>query len=272
MLGRIASVLVAGVGVLIAGELNRQAVGAPVVVDDAKAAALGIRKLVGQHLVLYTDLPASPEIDSLPAIFDQAVPQWAEYFGVDEAKTRDWRVQAFLIGDRKTFDKLGVMPAGDDQFLHGLAAGSEFWLYDQPTPYYRRHLLLHEGTHAFMEKFLGGCGPGWYMEGMAELFGTHRLGAGSREQGAGSEGNSGAAAQLEMRVMPRSREEVPMWGRIKLIRDAVAAGRMLDLSAVMELDNRKQMDNESMPGAGRQRSFWIRIRGIAIGSASSNCM
>ena len=36
-----------------------------------------------------------------------------------------------------------------------------------------------------------------------------------------------------------------MWGRIKLIRDAVAAGRMLDLSAVMALDNRKQMDDES---------------------------
>jgi hypothetical protein len=245
VLSRIASVLVASVCVLIAGELNRQAVGAPVVVDGAKAQALGIRKLVGQHLVLYTDLPSSPEIDSLPAVFDRAVPEWAEYFGVDEAKTRDWRVRAFLIGDRKPFDKLGVMPAGDDQFLHGLAAGSEFWLYDQPSSYYRRHLLLHEGTHAFMGKFLGGCGPGWYMEGTAELFGTHRLGARSREPGARSQGNDDPAVQLETRVMPRGRDEVPMWGRIKLIRDAVAAGRMLDLPAVMALDNRKQMDDES---------------------------
>ena len=97
--------------------------------------------------------------------------------------------------------------------------------------YYRRHLLLHEGTHAFMGKFLGGCGPGWYMEGTAELFGTHRM--------------DDRRGELQMRVMPRDREEVPMWGRIKLIRDAVAAGHGLDLSAVMALDNRKQMDDES---------------------------
>jgi hypothetical protein len=238
----------AGAAISVVGAFQC-ALATPITVDDAKAQTLGIRKLVGQHLVLYTDLPASPEIDSLPAVFDQAVPKWAEYFGVDEAKTRDWQVRAFLIGDRKLFDKLGVMPAGDDQFLHGLAAGSEFWLYDQPTAYYRRHLLLHEGTHAFMGKFSGGCGPGWYMEGTAELFGTHRIGAGNHpegtRQGARIERKGDATAQLEMRAMPRSREEVPMWGRIKLIRDAVAAGRMLDLPAVMALDNHKQMDDES---------------------------
>ena len=69
----------------------------------------------------------------------------------------------------------------------------EFWLYDQPTAYYRRHLMLHEGTHVFMVSFLGGCGPGWYMEGTAELFGTHRL----DEQ----------SGQLTLRIMPRSREK-----------------------------------------------------------------
>src|SRR5207248_3262465 len=57
--------------------------------------------------------------------------------------------------------------------------------------------------------------------------------------------DAGADAILEMRVMPRSRDEVPMWGRIKLVRDAVVAGRMLDLPAVMALDNHKQMDDES---------------------------
>jgi hypothetical protein len=50
---------------------------------------------------------------------------------------------------------------------------------------------------------------------------------------------------LQMRIMPRGRDEVPMWGRIKLIRDAVVAGHALDLPAVMALDNRTQMDNES---------------------------
>src|SRR5262249_49135023 len=118
-------------------------------IDDGQAQTAGVRKLVGQHITLYTDLPSSPEIDSLPAVFDAAVPEWAEYFGIDAAQTRDWQVRAFLIGDRKVFDKLGVMPTGDSSFLHGLATGSELWLYDQPSAYYRRHLLLHEGTHAF---------------------------------------------------------------------------------------------------------------------------
>ena len=226
-------VLVIWVGVATSSivGLNRQAIGAPTAVDDAKAQAAGIRMLVGRHIVLYTDLPSKPEIDSLPAVFDKAVPEWAEYFGVDLAKTEGWQVRAFLIGDRKAFDKLGVMPTGDDKFLHGLSTGSDLWLYDQPSAYYRRHLLLHEGTHAFMGKFLGGCGPGWYMEGTAELFGTHRM--------------DDRTSELQMRVMPRDREEVPMWGRIKLIRDAVAAGRGLDLSAVMALDNRQQMDDGS---------------------------
>jgi hypothetical protein len=115
--------------------------------------------------------------------------------------------------------------------VNGISMGAELWLRDQPTPYYRRHLLLHEGTHVFMESFLGGCGPGWYMEGTAELFGTHRL-----------DEKTGA---LTMRIMPKDRAEVPMLGRVKLIRDAVANHHTLALPEVMKLDNRVQMNNES---------------------------
>jgi hypothetical protein len=199
--------------------------------NDSRVASSDIRKLTSRHLLLYTDLASDPEIDKLPAVFDQAVPQWAEYFGVDPAKTRDWQVRAFLIGDRRRFDALGLMPAGNDQFVNGISMGSQLWLYDQPTPYYRRHLLLHEGTHAFMVSFLGGCGPGWYMEGTAELMGTHRL--------------DDETGKLTLRVMPQSRTEVPMLGRVKLVRDAVAAGRPLTFPAVMQIDNRQQLGNES---------------------------
>ena len=65
-------------------------------VDDARAAALGIRKLTGKHVDLYTDFPPGPEIDALPEVFDQAFPQWCEYFHVDPARHADWR----LIGLR----------------------------------------------------------------------------------------------------------------------------------------------------------------------------
>jgi hypothetical protein len=204
-------------------------------IDDSRVGAAGIRKLAGKHLVLYTDLPSRPEIDSLPELFDRAVPLWAAYFGVDPAKTQDWQVRAFLIGDRARFAALGLMPA-DNELVHGYSQGSDLWLFDQPSDYYRRHLLLHEGTHAFMTAYLGGCGPGWYSEGTAELLATHRW----RPAEAGKLPDQ----PLTLGVMPPSREEMPMWGRIKLIREAVAAGRVRTLTDVMTIDNRRQLADE----------------------------
>jgi hypothetical protein len=45
--------------------------------------------------------------------------------------------------------------------------------------------------------------------------------------------------------MPKDRSEVPMLGRIKLNRDSVADHHALSFNAVMQLDNRAQMNNES---------------------------
>jgi hypothetical protein len=198
-------------------------------VDDARARAAGVRKLTGEHLVLYTDVPSSPEVDRLPAIFDLAVPQWAEYFGIDPAKTRGFQAQGYLVSDRRKFDALGLMPAGNVEFEHGLSSGREFWLFDQPTAYYRRHLMLHEGTHVFMVTFLGSCGPPWYMEGTAELLATHAL--------------DERYNRLTLRSMPASREDVPMLGRIKLIEDARQQNRVLDLPSILRLSNRRQLGN-----------------------------
>jgi hypothetical protein len=74
-----------------ADRAGAQSVPAPRVVDEARARAAGIRKLQGKHLVLYTDVKSDPAVDNLPMVFDLAVPLWAEYFGIDEAKTRNWR-------------------------------------------------------------------------------------------------------------------------------------------------------------------------------------
>ena len=204
---------------------------APQPVDDQAAESNGIRKLEGKYLILYTDVPSSPEVDRLPALFDAAVPQWAKYFGIDLSKKKRWQARAYLIGDRRRFEALGLMPPKNKDFVNGISMGAELWLHDQPTDYYRRHLLLHEGTHVFMVSFLGGCGPGWYMEGLAELFGTHRV--------------DEKTGELETRIMPSSRDEVPMLGRIKLIRDAIAEKPPLTLPAVMQFDNRKQLGNEA---------------------------
>jgi hypothetical protein len=226
--------------------------------DQSRIHRAGIRTLTSQHLTLYTDLPSSPEVDRLPGLFDQAVPQWAEYLGVSDGRTDDWHVEACLIKYRRRFDAAGLMPpAGNDQFAHGLSADNRLWLYDQPTDYYRSHLLLHEGTHAFMAALLGGCGPGWYMEGVAELLATHRLETsksaskrGQAPRSSAHERDSATASEepvpfLQLRIMPRSRAEVPMLGRIKLVQDAFAAGHALTLPEVMQTDNTKALENEA---------------------------
>jgi hypothetical protein len=113
-------------------------------------------------------------------------------------------------------------------FLHGFHRGSEIWVYEQSGDYYRRHLLLHEGTHAFMKQFLGGAGPPWYMEGVAELLGTHRW----------------ADGRLQLGHFPRDRDEAPYWGRVKIVRDEVDAGRPLSLVQVMKFDSQAHLRNE----------------------------
>ncbi len=41
-------------------------------VDEARAAAEGIRKVEGRRLILFTDVPPDGEVDELPAVFEQA--------------------------------------------------------------------------------------------------------------------------------------------------------------------------------------------------------
>ncbi len=186
--------------------------------DDTALAASGIRKVSGQHLDLYTDLPPQPGVDELPAVFDQAIPLWASYFDVELWRLANWRVTAYLIEDKQRFSRYGLIPDDLPEFLHGFQRGDELWFYEQPSDYYRRHLLLHEGTHAFMREWLGGAGPPWYMEGIAEIVATHRW---SRQK-------------LELGYFPADKREVAHWGRIKLVKDELAAGRAPNLTEIMQ--------------------------------------
>jgi hypothetical protein len=195
--------------------------------DANRVAAAGVRVLEGRYVRLVTDLPSSPAVDELPRVFDDAVPKWAAYFGLTENAVRG-RWLAVLVKDRERFAALGLLPEDNPEFTNGYAKGYELWLVDQPSDYYRRHLLLHEGTHAFMQTQLGGCGAPWYMEGVAELLGTHTWRDG----------------QSKLGVMPASREVVPMWGRIKLIRDAFADGKAWPLEAVLAIDNARALTTE----------------------------
>jgi hypothetical protein len=199
-------------------------------IEEGKVAAAGIRKLTGKHLTLYTDLPADagPAVDELPRVFDAAVPLWCEYFGVDPAKPAEWKIVGSLMKDKERFLGAGLYSENLPPFPHGFAQGSQVWLYDQPSDYYRRHLLLHEGTHAFMNRWLGGAGPPWYMEGMAELLSTHRWKDG----------------KLTLAYLPRTKDEVPYWGRVKIVKDEFAAGRGMSLVGIMKYDNHAHLRTE----------------------------
>jgi hypothetical protein len=64
---------------------------------------------------------------------------------------------------------------------------------------------------------------------MAELLATHQWRDG----------------KLTLAVMPRSKEEVPYWGRIKIVKDDWAAGRGMSLVDVMKFDNRAHLRVEA---------------------------
>ena len=169
------------------------------------ARAQTFRELPGRHLTLITDLAESPEVDALPAVFDQAVPLWCQYFGLEQQALADWRVTGYLMAEGRLFQQAGLVPDDLPPFLNGYARANRLWVFNQPTDYYRRHLLLHEGVHALMLSRWQGYGPPWYAEGMAELLATHQW----------------AEGKLVLPVFPAGRESFSGWGRIKLVHEGL---------------------------------------------------
>lgn len=199
-------------------------------IDEARARQLGIRKLKGKYITLYTDLPSDPSIDNLPALFDQAFPQWCEFLGIRPGAAKKVHLTGSLMTKRKPFEEVGLLPKAVPDFAHGFAFKDWFWLYDQDSGYYRRHLVFHEGVHSLMNTVFGSCGPPWYMESTAEYLGTHRLDKNGK---------------VTVGVVPENREAVPMWGRTKLIRDAIRAGRHRTLDEMFRLASYEFSNNET---------------------------
>ena len=130
----------------------------------------GLRLLEGRHLVLATDRPvrAGDGVAELPAVFDEAFAAWCRHYGMDPADHADWRCFGCLVVDRERFRAAGLLPDTLPPFENGFCDRNRFWLLDQSNPAYRRHLLLHEGVHAFTLTLRGLATPVWYNEGIAE--------------------------------------------------------------------------------------------------------
>lgn len=208
---------------LLAGELFAQTP------DRATLEAAGIRTLKSKHLTLYTDLPSAPGVDELPRVFDLAIPLWAKFFQADVDQLKDWHVVACVMRDSERFEEYRLMPRHLPPFLHGLQHFDKIWVHEQPGPYYRRHLLLHEGTHAVMNRIFGRVGPVWYREGIAEMVGTHSYSDG----------------KLELNIFPKDRKQVEYWGRIKIIRDDIKKRGVRQIDQIVDLPTRAFLSSDS---------------------------
>lgn len=176
--------------------------------DERRLAEIGIRRYESKHLILYTDIdPAAAR--PLPELMDRAYDAWEEYFGPlpADSEGKDFQMIGHVMADRDLFRTAGVLTDEVPNFQHGINRNQLFWMNDQPTLYYREHLLLHEGTHCFMLAYPNPTNQfAWYMEGMAELFGTHF---------------TDEAGTTRLRVLPHDLQVFDGWGRIRIIEEEV---------------------------------------------------
>ena len=184
----------------------------------------GLTVYAGKHLILFSDIRDADKAYDLIRSYDAAVPQWCKYFDIDVQRAADWKLRAFLLqGPNQTqrFEQAKLITEKLPPFAAGYQKDHNLYLYNQPGPYYTRHLLLHEGTHAFMQWFLNGFGAPWYSEGIAEKLAVHN--------------RTENSVKLNFRLT--SREKAPYWGRVKLIKDEYAAGYAMTLSDVLAIPN-----------------------------------
>lgn len=193
----------------------------PLEIDEDLVTACAIKRIESKYVVIYTDIRDRAEIDELGKVFDLGILELCEYFEVDPDRLEGWQLNAFVIEDKIKFENANLFPEDLPEFPAGYNYGHHMWVYLQPGNYYTRHLLLHEGTHAFMQWNLGGSGPPWYSEGIAEMLGVHRWSKG----------------QLELNYRLRSKEEAEYWGRVKIIKKDVAAGDTLTLEQIFQIEN-----------------------------------
>ena len=171
-----------------------------------RARSADLRVFESNHLVLITDRAsrAGDALEGLPEIFDEAVGIWAKHYRIPLSAVSKWKVFGCLVVDRERFRKAGLLPDAIPDFTNGYCEHYRFWFTEQSNPAYRRHLLLHEGVHAFTATLLNLNTPTWYTEGIAEWLATHRLVEGR--------------PQLQHTPIPFTPEDVEQLGRIEMIR------------------------------------------------------
>jgi hypothetical protein len=190
----------------------------------AAARRAGLRVVEGRRLTLATDRPdrEADGVADLPAVFDQAFEAWCAHYGIAPASLADWTCFGCLVVDRERFRSAGLLPPEIPEFANGFCDRNRFWLVDPSNPAYRRHLLLHEGVHAFTLTVRDLATPPWYTEGIAEYLATHRL-----------EAAADGRSRFVPTPLPDRPGDVEQLGRIERIRGLRRAGAAPGLAAVL---------------------------------------
>ncbi len=191
--------------------------------DAETIAAAGLKQTESPHLLLITDHPEIESFTDFHSVIEQAIPQWVDFFGADPRRFAGWKLTCFLIVDEAKFRQAELLPgpghlAAGKIPPGGWQYGNQVWVRHQPGSYYTRHMLLHEATHAFAGFNFGALGAPWLAEGLAEYLAVHRW--------------NGERLELAARVV--SKDELPYWGRVKLIRDAYHSGTPKTLLEVIQ--------------------------------------
>jgi hypothetical protein len=106
---------------------------------------------------------------------------------------------------------------------------------EQAYDYYRRHLLIHEGTHCYMMILPAVTRPPlFYLEGMAEFFGAHAI---------------DDAGRIHFGVVPDDPDVAVGFGRVEMIRQAVTEGRGMSVDDVLNLSANDFVASRSEPYA-----------------------
>lgn len=220
-----AVIVVAAIALLTLGQPPAATAAPPPTIQSLahRAERAGLRVLVGRHLMLVTDRPLrrGDGLDDLPSIFDEAFAVWCRHYGLDPADHADWQALGCLVVDRDRFRAAGLLPDEVPDFANGFCWLHRFWLADQSNPDYRRHLLLHEGVHAFTTTLLKLDTPTWYTEGIAEFLATHRLAA--------------TSPRFEQTPIPAAATDAEQLGRIEAIARLRAGSAAPRLNDVFEL-------------------------------------
>lgn len=198
--------------------------------DESVLKQHGIIRLNSERLILYTDLPAVEAAPLLP-LADQFLRIVNEFLGPPAPTlVSDSRpIVAYLMADQEKFESLHLLPERIPPFHPGWHLARAVWMKSQKQPYYQRHLLFHELSHAALNTRVPRGLPPWFEEGVAELLATHRL----------------KNDTIEWAGIPNSLDEFDGWGRIKEVREALKQAPVPTLEEIGNWSGEKYITLES---------------------------